>query len=116
MSHEPGVPKSNLQEHGNSPADCLALVPKEEFPKSKRQEPVGSTYDRLILLLKKIFHLRTQNKIATPFIKIIYKTDIMKKCNSLHRKYVDINKNIWISQRNADFLLNRNMTPVTSLI
>ena len=57
MSHEPGVPKSNLQEHGNSPADCLTLVPKEEFPKSKRQEPVGSTYDRLKFVMGRIHNI-----------------------------------------------------------
>ena len=60
--------------------------------KSNRQEPEGSSSDRLASLLKNTRHIRTHNKIMAPSISDMYKTDITQKCNGLHQKYVDITK------------------------
>ena len=51
--------------------------------------------------------------MLSPFINIMHKTDIPKKCNSLHQKHVDITKNTWTSERNVELLTNSNMTPIT---
>ena len=94
MSHEPGVPKDNHQEPVSSTYDCLTLIPKDTFPKSNRQEPVGSTSDCITILLMKIRHMFTQNNISAPFINNMNEIDITQNCNILHRKYVDITKNM----------------------
>ena len=91
-SHETGGPKSTHQSPGGSIYDCLMLVPKEKRQKYNRHETIGSTYDRIMFVLKKIRHVRTQNKITAPSISKTYKTYIMKKCNGLNRNYVDITK------------------------
>ena len=90
MSHKPRVPKFNRQEPGGSTSGPITLFPKETCSKSNHKEPVGSTYERLTLLLNKIRHISTQNKILAPSINNRHKTDIPQRCNSLHRKCVDI--------------------------
>ena len=69
--------------------EFLTLVPKETCQKSNFQEPIGSTYDHLKLILKNIRHVRTHNNIATPFIINTHETDITQKCSSMHHKYID---------------------------
>ena len=116
MSHKPGYPKSNHQEPGGSTSDCLTLLPNETCPKSDRQKPTSSTFERITLVLKKIHHVRSQNKIMAPFINDTHEIDITQSCNSLHIKYVDITKNMWTSERNADLLVNSNTTLINLLI
>ena len=77
---------------------AVLLVPKETCTKSNCQEPGGSTSDRLMIVLKKIHHMRAQNKITAPFINNKQKTDTTLKCNSLHQKYADINENTYTSE------------------
>ena len=69
-----------------------------------------------MLVLKKIRHMRTQNKITAPFINNTHKTDTKLKCNSLHQKYADINENKYTSEWNADLLVNSNKTFITLLM
>ena len=69
-------------------SDCLMLVPKETCPKSNRQEHIGSSSDCVTLVINKIRHIHTQNKIAAPLINNTHKIDITQKCNSLHQKYI----------------------------
>ena len=92
------------------------LIPKKTCPKSRSQEPVGSTSDCITLVLNKIRPVRTQNKIATPLMNNTRKTDTTEKCNSLHRKYLDITKNMWTSERHTELLVNSNMTIIDVLI
>ena len=94
IRHEPEGPNSYHQEPGSSTPDCLTLRSNNTRPKSNHQEPRGSTPDNLILVIKRIFHIRTQNNITTPFINNTHETDITQKCNGLHQKYVDITKNM----------------------
>ena len=42
------------------------LVPKETFQKYNRLEPVDLTSACIRFVLKKIFHVRTQNNITAP--------------------------------------------------
>ena len=90
MIHEPGGPNSNCQKTGGLTYDCITLVPKETCQNYNRLEPVGSTSERLKFLLKKICHVRTENKILALSISNTYETDIMQNCNSLDFKYPDI--------------------------
>ena len=92
MGHDTGGPKSDGQKPGGSTSDRLTLVPNDTCQKSNRQEPAGSTSDHITLLLKKIRHIRTQNKITVPYISNTYETYITQKCNSLHQKYLDITR------------------------
>ena len=73
-------------------SDCLTPVPKETFQKPNRQEPVGSKFDLITLVLKNLHHALTHNNIMVPSISNMYKTDITQKFNSLHIKYVNIAK------------------------
>ena len=116
ISHEPERPKYNRQEPGGSMSDCFMLVPKETCPKSNRQEPIGSTSDCVTLVINKIRHVHTHNKIAAPLINNTHKTDITKKCNSLHQKYIGITENMWAQKSNAGILVNSNMTLIALLI
>ena len=116
MSHEPVGPKYNHQEPGGSTSDFLTLVTREAYPKSNCQEPSGSTSDCITLVLNKIFYVLTQNKITTPINNNMHKTDTTQKYNRLHRKYVDIAKNTWTSEHNADLLINSNTTSITLLM
>ena len=68
----------------------LTLVSKKTFQKPKCQEPLGSNFDRLMLVLNNICHVRTQNNIKTPSIRNKYEIDLAQKCNIMHQKYVDI--------------------------
>ena len=43
------------------------------FPKSYRQEPKVHTSDRLMLILKNMSHIRSQNNITLPFNSITQK-------------------------------------------
>ena len=68
VSHEPVGPKSDHQEPIGSTPDFLTIVPKDTCQKSNCKELVASTYDRSTLVIKKIPHVRTQNKIIAPSI------------------------------------------------
>ena len=92
MIHESGGPKSTCQEPGGSTYDCITLISKYTCQKSNRKEPACSKYDRLMFVLKKIWHVKTKNKITSPSIINTYEIDITQKCNGLHQKYVDITK------------------------
>ena len=116
ISHYPEGQKYNYQEPGGLASDCIMLIPKKTCPKSRSQEPVGSTSDCITLVLNKIRPVRTQNKIATPLMNNTRKTDTTEKCNSLHRKYLDITKNMWTSERHTELLVNSNMTIIDVLI
>ena len=86
---------------------------KYTCPNSNCQELISSTSDRIILELNKEIPVCTQNRIAAPSINNKHKTNISQKCNSLIQNYVDITGNMWTSERNADLLVNSNMTPIT---
>ena len=92
MSHKPGRLKFSFQDPGVSEPGYVTLVPKETFQNSNHQKLIGSTYDHLKFILKKICHVRDQNNIATPLISNMYKRDITESCKILHRKYVEITK------------------------
>ena len=49
------------------------------------QEPGGSMYDCITLVLKKICHLQNQNNITVPFNNITHKMVMMQNWNGLHQ-------------------------------
>ena len=109
ISHDAGSLKLNRQDPRYSMSDYLNLVPKETRQKSNYQEHVGSIYNRRTFVLKDIHHIINHNNIKAPFIINTYKINITEQCNILHLKFVDI-------KRNAELLINRNITFITSLI
>ena len=92
MIHEHGRPKSNSQEPRGSLSDYITLVPKDTCQNTNHQKPVGSTYDLLALIIKKIHPVRTHNNITAPSINNTHEIDITQNCNILHQKNADINK------------------------
>ena len=93
INHRLGLTSLNMiHERRDSTSGFITPIPKETCQNSNHQEPVGSTSRRITFVLKKIRNVQTQNKITSSSISNMYETEITKKYNSLHRKYVYITK------------------------